>query len=193
MKLNYKLIAGAAAALSLALAGAVYAQPGGGMWGMGSGMGMGMGGGMGPGMGMGGGMGPGMGHMGYGMGAWMGSADMASVATARAAELKARLGITPAQETAWKAFETALVQQANTMQAMRTQMHAQTPNQASPGSADWIAQRDALIKQHDASWAAHSAALKDLYAVLTPDQRALLDRGAMGMGGPRAGRPFGPR
>lgn len=186
MKLTYKIIAGAAAALSLALAGAVYAHPGGGMWGMGGGMGPGMGMGIGPGMGMGPGIG---GHMGYGMGGWMGGADLAAAAAGRAAELKVLLKITPAQETAWKAFETANRQQASTMQAMRTQMQEQMRNHA-PGSAEWIAQRDAMIKQHDASWAAHSAALKDLYAVLTPEQRAIADRSAMGMGGPRAGRNF---
>jgi Spy/CpxP family protein refolding chaperone len=188
MKLTYKIIAGAAAALSLALAGAVYAHPGGGMWGPGTGMGPGMGG-MGPGMGMG----PGVGRMGYGMGGGgMGDADMAAAAVGRAAELKYLLKVTPAQETAWKAFETAMVQQATTMQAMRTRMHAQMQNQA-PGSAEWTAQRDALIKQHDASRSAHTAALKDLYAILTPEQRAIADRSVMGMGGPRAGGNFAPR
>jgi Spy/CpxP family protein refolding chaperone len=163
MKLTYKIIAGAAAALSLALAGAVYAHPGGGMWGPGTGMGPGM-----------------------------GDADMAAAAVGRGAELKYLLKVTPAQETAWKAFETAMVQQATTMQAMRTRMHAQMQNQA-PGSAEWTAQRDALIKQHDASRSAHTAALKDLYAILTPEQRAIADRSVMGMGGPRAGGNFAPR
>ena len=148
-----------------------------------------MGPGMGHGWGMGAGMGPGAGHMGYGMRGWMGGADMEAVAAGRAAELKVLLKIAPAQETAWKAYETALRQQATTMQALRTQMHAQMQNQA-PGNTEWTAQRDAMIKQHDASWAANTAALKDLYAVLTPEQRVLADRGPMGIGGPRAGRNF---
>jgi hypothetical protein len=195
MKLTTKIIAGAAAALSLALAGAVYAHPEGGNWGWGMGhgpgwgMGAGPGWGMGPGMGHGWGMGPGAGHMGYGMRGWMGGADMEAVAAGRAAELKVLLKITPAQETAWKAYETALTQQATTMQGLRTKMYEQMHNSAA-GGAEWIAQRDAMIKQHDASWAAQAAAVKDLYAVLTPEQRAIADRTAMGFGGPRAGRNF---
>jgi Spy/CpxP family protein refolding chaperone len=177
MKLNSRIIAGAAAALSLALAGAVYAHPGDGMWGMGSGTGMGMG------------MGPGMGRMGFGMG---GSSDMTAAAVGRAAELKHLLKITPPQETAWKAFESAIVQEATKLQTMRIQMQAQMQNQA-PGSAEWLTQRDAIIKQHDASRASHAAALKDLYAVLTPEQRAVADRSALDQAGPHSRRTFAPR
>jgi Spy/CpxP family protein refolding chaperone len=197
MKLTTKIIAGGAAALSLALAGAVYAHPeGGGNWGWGMGPGpgwgmgpgMGYGPGMGHGMGHGWGMGPGTGHMGYGMRGWAGGSDMAAVAAGRAAELKVLLKITPAQETAWKAYETALTQQATTMQALRTKMYEM--HNSTPGSAEWAAQRDAMIKQHDGSWAAQAAAVKDLYAVLTPEQRVIADRSPMGFGGPRAGRGF---
>lgn len=187
MKLTTKIIAGGAAALSLALAGAVYAHPEGGNWGWG--MGPGPGWGMGPGMGHGWGMGPGAGHMGYGMRGWAGGSDMAAVAAGRAAELKVLLKITPAQETAWKAYETALTQQATTMQALRARMYEQMHN-STPGSAEWATQRDAMIKQHDTSWAAQAAAVKDLYAVLTPEQRAIADRSPMGIGGPRGGRGF---
>ena len=177
MKLTYKIIAGAAATLALAVAGIVHAHPGGGM---GFGMGPGMGYGMGPGMGMGGRMGPG--------GGWMG-ADMAAVAAGHAAELKAVLKITPAQEKAWQAYEAAIRQQAAAMQSRRSQMQELMQKQQGGGdNAEFIAQRDAMIKRHDADRAAHAAALKDLYAVLTPEQRALADRGIGPMGGYRMGR-----
>jgi len=177
MKLTYKIFAGVAATLSLAVAGAVFAHPG-------SGTGYGMGPGMGP--VMRGGMGPGMGG---GMGRWMGGSDMAAVAAGRTAELKAELKITPAQETAWKAFDAVVQQRASAMHAMRGQMQAQMQSQQpGTGSTDFAAQREAMIKQHDASEAAHRAALKDLYTVLTPEQRAIVDRNAIGMGGHRAAR-----
>jgi Spy/CpxP family protein refolding chaperone len=118
----------------------------------------------------------------------MGGGDMAAVAAGHAAELKATLKITPAQESAWKAYETAMQQQATAMQAMRSQMQALMQKQQPGGdSADFIAQRDAMIKQHDASRAAHTAAFKELYAVLTPEQRAIADRGVGAMGGYRMG------
>jgi Spy/CpxP family protein refolding chaperone len=68
-------------------------------------------------------------------------------------------------------------------------MHAQMPNgQAGAGGTDFAALREAMIRQHDAGQAAHSAALKDLYAVLTPEQRAIADRNTFGMGGYRGAR-----
>jgi Spy/CpxP family protein refolding chaperone len=180
MKRTYKIITGAAAVLSLALAATVYAHPGGG-WGPGYGMG--------PGMGPGYGMGPGHGMgMGPGMGRGMGAADVTAAATARTAQLKAELKITPAQETAWKAYEAAVTQQAAAMQAMRTQMQALMQN-AQPGTTapDWAAQREAMFKQRQAGMQAHTAAVKDLYAVLTPEQRAIADRDMGPMGGYRIG------
>lgn len=163
MKLTHKTISRAAAALSLTVAGAVFSQTSapwsiGGMMGMGPGM-------MGPGM-----MGPGVSHE-------MGEADMASH---HAAELKAKLKIIPAQEAAWKAFEAAIQQQASTLQAMRSQMLNQ--QQLGAGGTDWAAQRNALINQIHSGRAAQAAALRELYAVLTPEQRAIVDRNAMGVG-----------
>ncbi|MDP3761447.1 MAG: Spy/CpxP family protein refolding chaperone [Ramlibacter sp.] len=172
MKRTYKAIAGVAAVLSLALAATVYAHPGGGM---GPGSGMGPGHGMGPGMGM-------------GMGRGMGAADMTAAASARMAQLKAELKITSAQETAWKAYEAAVTQQAAAMQAMRTQMQSLMHN-AQPGTTapDWAAQRDAMFKQREAGQQAHTAAVKALYSVLTPEQRAIADRDMGPMGGYRMG------
>lgn len=165
MKLTYKIIAGVAASLALAAAGVVYANPG-----MGSGMGQGMNMGMGHGM----------------AGAMMTGADGAAMAATRLADLKTELKITPTQEAAWLTFENQAKQQAAAMQAMRSQMQAQMQNQQ-PGAAstDFAAQRNAMMALRDANQAAHSAALKDLYAVLTPEQKAIADQRLNAMGGHR--------
>jgi hypothetical protein len=41
-----------------------------------------------------------------------------------------------------------------------------------------------MLKLHEST----QAAVKDLYAVLTPQQRVILDRHPMGSGGPRSAR-----
>jgi Spy/CpxP family protein refolding chaperone len=176
MKTTSKIIAGVAATLSLAVAGAVFAHPG---------FGMGFGG-MGPGMG---GMGHGMGFGGMGRGMGMGPAgyDMAAAAAGYAAQMKVQLKITPEQEKAWKAYEDVVTQQAGAMQAQRDQFHAQAQN-VQPGAAnpDFAAHRQAMFALRESNLAANSAALKDLYAVLTPEQRVLADRNLNFMGAQRA-------
>ena len=177
MKLTYKIIAGVAASLSLAAAGVVYANPG-----MGMGMGMGQGMNMGMGHGMAGAMGGGM-----GMAGGMSGIDVGAMAATRLADLKAELKITPTQEAAWLTFENQAKQQAAAMQTMRSQMHNQ---QAGTTSTDFAAQRDAMIKLHDGNQAARDAALKDLYAVLTPEQKAIADQRLNAMGGHRTARNY---
>lgn len=190
MKLTYKIIAGVAASLALAAAGVVYANPGigmgMGMGGIGSGMGQGMN--MGMDHGMAGAMG---GGMGMGMAGGMSGIDGGAMAASRLADLKTELKITPTQEAAWLTFENQAKQQAAAMQAMRSQMQAQMQNQQ-PGAtgSDFTAQRDAMMKLRDANQAAHSAALKDLYAVLTPEQKAVADQRLNAMGGHRSARNF---
>ena len=191
MKTTSKIIATVAATLALATAGAVLAQPG-----YGPGMGYGPGGGgmgYGPGMGGGPGMGPGaMGGMGYGhgMGRGMGRGgyDTPAVAAARMADLKAQLKITSGQEAAWKTYETAATQQAATMQSMHALMQSQFQGaQSGAANPDFASQRLALMAQRDAARAASSAALRDLHAALTPEQRTLMGYGQF------AGGPRGPR
>lgn len=196
MKTTTKIVAALAAAAALALAGAVSAQPGYGP-GFGGGPGFGAGpgwGGMGPGMGpggWGGGMGPGhMGGWGGGMGrggfGMMGPAgfDMSATAAARLAALKSQLKITATQESAWKAYESAMTQQAQSMQALRDQFQAQWQN-AKPGDAapDVAAHRQAMLAQRESNRQAQGKAIKDLYAALTPEQVAIMNGGW----GPRGG------
>lgn len=194
MKTTTKIVAALAAAAALALAGAVSAQPGYGPgFGMGPGFGAGPGAGNGMGPGWGGGMGPGWGHMG-GWGGGMGRGgfgmmgpggfDMSAAAVGRLAALKSQLKITPTQEPAWKAYEAVMTQQAQAMQALRDQFHAQWQN-AKPGDArpDIAAQQQAMLAQRQSNQQAQGKAIKDLYAALTPEQVALMNGGW----GPRGG------
>ena len=184
MKTRRKVLVTAAAMTALAAGASAYAQGGPGCLGGGPGtMGPGgpamMGWGAGPGMRGGPGfMGP---RAGYGPGAgagWAGpqggfgaGANIAAAQEARLAYLKTELKITPAQEPAWNAYAAALKQQAESMQALRSQMFAA----AQSGGPEQFTQRAELMKQRAAGAETMAAAMKDLYAALTPEQKALAD------------------
>lgn len=170
MKTSTKIIAATLAVVSFAAVSVVSAHPGGG-WGMGSGPGVGM---MGPGQGMGQGMGMGMGGMGF---------DSPAVLTARLGDLKAALKITPAQEAAWQKYEVQLRQQVATRQAFHTAM--QTQMQDPKATIDHNAQHEAMSKL----FTAQQTARDELYAVLTPEQKALADQQAQ----PSHGHHMGSR
>jgi hypothetical protein len=175
MKRTHSLIAGVVAGVALAVTGVTYAQPYGGM-GYGHGPGMGMGAGHGPGMGMGAGHGP------------MAGFDPAAMAEAHLSDLKAQLKITTAQETAWQTFAAQAKQQAASMHAMRAEMHA------SAGTApEQMAQRATAMQQRAAGMATMANAFGVLYAVLTPEQKAIADQhvGTMGHRGMGSGRRTG--
>jgi LTXXQ motif family protein len=205
MRNTRKLLVGAIAAAALAASGAVvYAQPAGpgagwqdcpgaaggpgaGRGPMGYGPGAGRGGpgmmGYGPGAGRGG---PGMMHHGPGAGRGGMWSNPAAAVEGHLAALKVELKITPEQESAWKTFTDKARQQAETMPARRAQMIAQM--QATDQSApDRLAKRTEFAKQRIASMETMTAAVKDLYAALTPEQKTLADRqlahGPMGGGG----------
>jgi Spy/CpxP family protein refolding chaperone len=185
MKRTHTLVAGVVAGVSLALAAATFAQPYGGMGqGYGAGMGQGYGAGMGQGCGAGMGMGPGHGPMaGHGP---MDGADHAARAESRLADLKTQLKITPAQEPAWQTFTAQAKQQAASMQAMRAQMQEGT------GTApERMGQRATAMQQRAAGMATMTNAFNALYAVLTPEQKAIADQSVGMMGG--RGMRHGPR
>ena len=178
MKSSMKISAAVAATAALAFVAAASAQPG---FGMGQGMGAGMGPGMGPGMGgMGGfGQGPGM----HGMRPGTGGLDMNVAAAGQLAMLKTRLKLTPTQETAWKGYESAVMQQASATQALREQMQAKWQGSGQPATApEMAAQHEAMATAQASGWQARSKALKELYGVLTPQQQAIADTGAGSMG-----------
>jgi len=197
MKTTSKIIAVVATTAALALATAVSAQPGfgpgfGGPGGSGMGPGwgrMGGWGGMGPGaMGPGwGGMGPGAGHMGGGFGMMgFGGFDMNAAAAGRLAAFKSQLKITPAQESAWKAYESAVTEQAKAMQTARDQFRSKWQN-LKPGESapDMTAQHQAMFALQQSGWEAQNKALKDLNAVLTTEQQAFAGGGWGPRGMPR--------
>lgn len=191
MNNSRKLLAGAIIATALAAAGGfgpASAQPygyGPGNWAQG-----------GPGM-MGPGQGPHHGAMGYGPGAGRGPmghgmwSNPAAGVEGYLAALKVELKITPDQDNAWQAFTTKAKQQAESMIARREQMFAKVSatNQSAP---ERLAQRAEFAKQGAASMETMAAAVKDLYATLTPEQKTIADqhlaRGPMGGFG---GRGFG--
>jgi hypothetical protein len=187
MKRMTKIAIGAATALTLGLgAAAVNANPYGygPGWGMGQGAGFGPGPGYGPGAGMGpGGMGPmGFGPMGRGMGP-QAYGNPSSMIEARNAYLKSELKITSAQESAWKAFADQVKQQAEAMLAWRTT--AQSSAQAT--APERLELRNQFMKKRQEQMEKSTAAFKELYAVLTPEQKALADQ-RVGM---RGGRGWG--
>lgn len=169
----------AAAGFAL-LAGAAYAfQPGAGPCGYGGGPGMGAWGG-----------GPGPMARGAGMGAgFQPGAGPAVNVEARLNALKDALKITDTQQRAWDTYAAKAKEQAASMVAM----YAQFANVPQNG-ADRIAQRTEFMKQRVAGMEAMSTALKDLYEVLTPEQKAVADQQAgPGMRFANAGpRGFGP-
>jgi hypothetical protein len=158
------------AALSFAAANTVFAHPG-----MGAGMGPGMGQGMGPGMGQ---------HAGPGMRHQMAGPETAVAAQARLAALKAELKITAAQEAAWTAYAGVVQQQAEQREATRTQMQTKM-HDPKLSDAERTALRDSMLKTRDQQLAARTAAIKDLQAVLTPEQRAIADTKLQPMRGHR--------
>ena len=162
MKKIYSVAAGLVAGVALAVAAVTYAQPFGGM-----------GPGAGPGMGRGLGHGP------------MANVDPAAMADSRLVELKTQLNITSEQETAWQAFADTTKQQAAGMQAMRAQV--QTGSVTAP---ERMAQRASAMQQRAESMATISKAFNALYAVLTPEQKAIADQNAGAMG--HRGKRFGP-
>ena len=114
-------------------------------------------------------MGPGMGmHSGQGPEA------AASVAT-RLAAGKAALKITADQEAAWGKYAGVMTQLAQAHDTMRTQMQAQVRDGKVPGAEEAAKQRDAMIKLRTDHQAQRAVAVKDLYAVLTPEQRAIAE------------------
>lgn len=167
---------------------------GGGHWG-GYGPGMGHGGGprgsYGPGMGHGGGprggYGPGMmgggPRGGFGPGAGYG-AGPTERAEARLSFLKNELKITANQEAAWDAYAQQAKTRAETMQAF----HAQGPITAET-PAERIEQHAARMKLRADQEQAMSGAVKDLFAVLTPEQKTIANQY---FGGTRIGQA-GPR
>ena len=196
MKTSNSILAVTIIAASLAGAGSAFAHGGMGAGAMGMGaehpMGHGMMGAgheMGHGM-MGMGQGMGHGHMGMGAGMHSGMGPMQGpeapvTVSARLADSKAQLKITSAQEAAWSKYAALVTQQAEAHANMRTQMHAQMSDPKTASTLDHAAQREAMHKLQQDNLAARNTALTELYAVLTPEQKAVADQRLQGRRGHR--------
>jgi len=190
-----KIALATGAALSLGLTAAeLSAHPESMGWsgnGPGSGMyGYGMGYGMGPGAGMGYGMhGYGMAGPGYGMsrGYGIGFGACPEVAEDRLTGLKSVLGITAKQEAAWQAFVKSAKQREESRQAWFAKMQEARTAGSLP---ELLAQQDEVFKQQQAERQATTAALKDLYGALSPEQKAIADQ-RLGGFGPSYGAGYG--
>jgi hypothetical protein len=132
---------------------------------------------------------------GYGPGAGMGPQAMFNNRFGNAEEnlaaLKTELGITAKQDPAWQAFAKNAKQQSENRQAWFAKMQ----QARSAGSApELLAQQAEVMKQHQVEMEANAAALKNLYAALTPEQKAIADQrfGGFGPGyGAGYGRGYG--
>jgi periplasmic protein CpxP/Spy len=176
MKRMHQLVTGVVATLALGIAAAAYAHPGGGP-------------GFGPGDGGFGpcaGEGPGMGPRSGAMGTRDGTRDPVAFAERRLAHLKAELKITSDQEGAWQAFAAKAKKQGEDMRAIQSKMP-----QGAATAPERMAQRSEMMKAGLAGMDTMAAALKDLYAVLSPEQKAIADRHFGGMGGHRRGHGMG--
>ena len=167
MKRATKLAIGIGAALTLGLAAAVVnAHPHG----------------YGPGWGMGRGIGP------------QGHGNPAAMADARLAYLKSELKITSGQETAWKTFADQAKQQAEAMQALRTTVQGSTQGSVQATAPERLELRNQIMRKRQEQMEKSTAAFKDLYAALTPEQKTIADQrigGGPGFGSGHRGGPGG--
>lgn len=104
----------------------------------------------------------------------MAATDFSAAAAARLDKFKTDLKITPAQDAAWQAFAGKAKQQVESMQAM----HQQQPpaGNTAVSAPERMDKGIEFMKQQLANMETMNAALKDLYAVLTPEQKAIADQ-----------------
>lgn len=117
--------------------------------------------------------------MGPGGGCAMAGKKMANpdLIDSHLAKMKKDLNIGSEQEEAWSAFANIMKQQkTEMMSAMRETMQQRAakvqPAQAAP---DRIGERIQFMKQRVAGMETAAAAMKQLYGVLTPQQKEMLD------------------
>jgi Spy/CpxP family protein refolding chaperone len=120
----------------------------------------------------------GYGPMGHGMGP-QAYGNPGAAAESRLSGLKSELKITAAQESAWKAFADQTKQQAEAMQAWMTSAQSSAPATA----PERLELRNQIMKKRQEQMEKATVAFKDLYAVLTPEQKALADQHFGMMGG----------
>lgn len=92
------------------------------------------------------------------------------------AQLKRDLSIDSKQEAAWAAFAKTIKQQrVGMMSAMQERMQQSSSAQSTQPAPDRIGERIQIMKQRAASMEIAAAAMKQLYVVLTAQQKEILD------------------
>ncbi|MDP4027557.1 MAG: Spy/CpxP family protein refolding chaperone [Gallionella sp.] len=116
--------------------------------------------------------------MGPGEGCAMAGKKMANPAQidSHLAQMKKDLSIDSKQEAAWATFAKTIKQQrVGMMSAMQERMRQSSSAQSTQPAADRIGERIQLMKQRTASMEIAATAMKQLYVVLTPQQKEILD------------------
>ncbi|MFL6570974.1 MAG: Spy/CpxP family protein refolding chaperone [Burkholderiales bacterium] len=119
-----------------------------------------------------------------------GHGDPVAAADQRLARLKADLKITAAQETAWNAYAGQIKQHAGEMQALHNTMQNSASGSTRPTAPERAERQAQFAKQQQEHLERLAVLTKDLYGVLTPEQKTLADQRlgggrhvAMGHGG----------
>ncbi len=102
-------------------------------------------------------------------------ARMEAFMAKRQAELKAKLKIEPAQESAWATWTAAMKPPAD-MRQRREAMHAEMQKLTTPERIDRM---KTLRAERDAQMDKHAQATKDFYVVLNAEQKKTFDAGMM--------------
>jgi hypothetical protein len=113
------------------------------------------------------------------------SHDPVAAADKRLTRLKADLKITSAQESAWNAYAEQIKQHAGEMLALHNQMRQQRESASGntrPSAPERVERQAQFAKQQGEYLERLAGLTKDLYAVLTPEQRTLADQ-RLGRGG----------
>lgn len=123
------------------------------------------------------GMGMGMMRAGKGPGAQgKGQINFAANAAARLDKLKTDLKITPEQDKAWQAFADQSKQQVEQMQALRDSFKPPAADAPALSTPERMDKGIEFMKQRLTHMEAMNAALKNLYAVLTPEQKSVVEK-----------------
>ena len=92
------------------------------------------------------------------------------------AQVKEDLSIGSKQEAAWAAFAKTIKQQkTEMMSAMQERRQHASSAQSTQSAPDRIDERTQLMKQRVAGMETVASAMKQLYVVLTPQQKEILD------------------
>lgn len=114
--------------------------------------------------------------MGMGQGGGCAMAGNPDQIDSHLATMKKELKIGSEQETAWSAFAKTIKQQKmEMMSVMQEQMQQSSSAQSIQSAPDRISVRTRLMKQRAAGMETVASAMKQLYSVLTLEQKKVLD------------------